>query len=560
MIRRFPRLAAIVVLVMAAATACSSTSGQSAGGANSTSNTNGGVLRLGTLGTFTSFNPFVTQDTLSQDIFEDIYPHLLQYDLTTKQLSPDFATKWVTSGNGKELTFTLLSGAKWSDGKSLDATDVAWTLNTMIKFSNGPTALWLGAIAGMKKAVASDSTTVQISFSTPVPNDTLAQISTIPILPPQVWAQYAGGTGQMLTKVTNLPTANQPLVSGGAFTFIKYTPKQAMLFQTNPNYYGAKPHIDGFGVELFSNDDAEIAALKGNQIDGALAEPSLPPADAAPIKSAGLRIVEYPSLSFNDLIINSNSKMTSHRELLNPLVREALEYATDRQQILQIIMLGHANLEESVIGAGTGAWHNPNVPVLPFDIAKANQLLDQAGYARGSDGIRVADGHPMSYQLLVSPDNVGGLRTAQLIAQTYTEIGIQLDISQPDDDALENAILNNNYTTFQMVMWGWDTELDPTYMLNGLTCAQYGNYNDSGYCNSNYDKLFAIQSTATDQAKRQQIVYQMQAQLAVDRPYIVLYYQDVLEGWSNSWSKVVEGPTGFLSWFSNSSLLTIHRV
>ena len=539
--------AAIAVLGLAA---CSGSSGFSGSKA---------VLRIGTTGTIESLNPFVTTDALTAEFYEAIYPHLVQYNLDTRQIVGDFATKWAASAGGKRLTFTLRRGATWSDGRALGASDVAWTINLMIKFRSGPTSSWAGAVTHIRKAIATDATTLVIDYDAPVA-DALALLARIPVLPRQFWARYATGNGKQLTRVSNAPSTGQPLVSGGPFTFIRYVRGQAALFEKNPRYYGSAPHIAGFGVQFFANDDAEIAALEANQIDVATGNPSLPPTGIAPLRRAGFRIQEQPSASFDDLIINTNSKKTTHRELLDPRVREAFEYATDRAKIDQIVLLGYAQPGASIIPPATGAWHDPSVTPLPFDIARANSLLDAAGYAKGSNGIRMADGHQMSYTLLVAEDVPAGERMGELIAESYAQIGVKLTVRNIDDNALGQAIANDDYRTFDLVLWGWDTEYDPSYMLQGMTCAAYDSTNDSGYCNAGYDKLFAEQAVATNSAERQRIVYQMQQQVANDRPYIVLHYLDVLEGWSRSWSQVTEGATGFLSHSSNSSLLTIRKT
>jgi peptide/nickel transport system substrate-binding protein len=542
-----------LVLVALAALATSTVAACSSSG-------NGGqtVLRIGTTGTVESLNPFVSDDTLSFDFYQAIYPHLVQYDLKTKKPVADFATKWTSSAAGRKLTFTLVKNATWSDGKPLGAADVAWTIDLMLKFRKGPTAAWAGAVTHMTAAKAVNPTTVEIDYDHPVAN-AIALIARIPVLPQQSWAQYATGDGKQLTKVSNAPTSSAPLVSGGPFIFFKYLKGQAAVFKTNPKYWGSKPHIDGFGVQFFGNDDAEVSALKSNQIDLAMGNPSLPPTDVAPMRKSNLRIHTEPSVSFDDLIINTNSKKTSHTELLDPAVRKAFEYATDRQQIDQRVLLGFATPGASIIPPATGSWHDSAVKPLPYSVAKANQLLDTAGYKKGSDGIRQADGHDMAYDLLVSPDVAGGLRMGQILTQSFAKIGVTIHVRQIDDDALEDAITKNHYRDFDLALWGWDTEYDPSYMLEAMTCAQYGDDNDSGYCNADYDKLFAKQGVATDPAQRKAIVYEMQQKVADDRPYVVLHYLDVLEGWSRSWTQVTEGPTGFLSQFSASPLINIAK-
>jgi peptide/nickel transport system substrate-binding protein len=517
------------------------------------------VLRIGTTGTVESLNPFTTSDSLTAEFFQAIYPHLVQYDLGTRVPVGDFATKWVTSADGKRLTFTLRRGATWSDGAPLAAADVAWTINLMIKFQEDATAAWAGAVTHMIKATAPDTATLVIDYDAQVAN-ALALLARIPVLPRQDWAKYATGKGKQLTHQSSAPSSGHPLVSGGPFVFIKYVKGQSALFRKNPKYYGSPPHVAGFGVQFFANDDAEVAALKADEIDVATGNPSLAPTDIAPLKRAGFRITQQQSLSFDNMIINTNPKKKTHKELLDPKVREAFEYATDRAKINDIVLLGNGTPGASIIPPASGVWHDPSVKQVPFDVAAADRLLDAAGYGRGSSGVRKALGHDMSYTMLVSEDVQGGERVGQLLTQSYAKIGVQLKVRNIDDDALEAAIGNDDYRTFDLALWGWDTEYDPSYMLEGMTCDAYGDTNDSGYCDAGYDELFAQQAIATVPAARRTLVYRMQEQIANDRPYIVLYYLPVLEGWSRSWSTVPESPTGVLSYSSNSSLLTIRKT
>src|ERR1022692_1774056 len=98
-------------------------------------------LRLGTIAALNSLNPWVTTDQLSLDLQSDIYPRLIQYNLSTMNFEPDFATSWKQSGGGLIFTFTTVPHARWSDGTPLTAKDAAWTINTMVRLRNGAAAL-----------------------------------------------------------------------------------------------------------------------------------------------------------------------------------------------------------------------------------------------------------------------------------------------------------------------------------------------------------------------------------------------------------------------------------
>src|SRR5262245_14402348 len=329
------RLGAAAVVVALAVAACG---GSSSGGGEIKE---GGVYRLGSGSTIDSLNPFVAFNADAYSTFEYIYPYLVQYN-SKLQFVPDFATSWQESTDGKIWTFHTRPNAKWSDSKPLTAADAAWTLSTNIKFQNGPTANTAGTIAHMVSAKAPNATTLVVTYKQPVAN-ALSQLQQVPILPEHIWAKYAAGNGKAITTFTN----PAPIVSGGPFFLQKYTPKQIALFKRNPNYYGPKPHIDGLGLQFFQTDDAEITALKGGQLDGI---ESVPPTAVATLKTAHFVVRQAPGTVWDDFIINSNPKQdASHKELLNPLLRQAFDVAIDRQQIVKTSLLGYGQPGSTII-------------------------------------------------------------------------------------------------------------------------------------------------------------------------------------------------------------------
>jgi peptide/nickel transport system substrate-binding protein len=452
------RLAVAAVVVALAAAACGSSS--SGGGEVK----EGGVFRLGTPSIIDSLNPFVAFNSDAYSTFTYIYPELVQYNVK-QQFVPDFARSWQVSSDGKVWTFHTQPNAKWSDGKPLTATDVAWTYSTILKFQAGPTANSAGYVAHMKSAIAPNATTVVLTYKRPVAN-VLSQVQQVPILPEHVWAKYATGNGKALMRFSN----SAPIVSGGPFILQKYTPKQIALFKRNPSFYGPKPHIDGFGLQFFGTTDAMITALKSHQLDGA---ELVPPTSVGTLKAAHFIVPAVPSYTFDDFIINSNpQQQASHKELLNPLLRQAFDAAIDRQAIVRTSLLGYGAAGSSIIGPATGHWYNLAIKPTPFSLARANQLLDQAGYKMGPNGVRIADGHPMSYTVII-PTTIAeewGQRSFQIIQADFQKIGVKLTEKTLDDSAAYDAILANNYKNFEISMWDWGPLPDPDFMLSVLTC------------------------------------------------------------------------------------------
>jgi peptide/nickel transport system substrate-binding protein len=541
-LRRSGRVALLAAAVTAISVVVAACGGSSSGGAVK----EGGVFRLGSNSSIDSLNPFVAFQGDAYVTFEYIYPMLVQYNAKL-QFVPDFATSWSESSGGRVWTFHTHPGAKWSDGKPLTAADAAWTYQTILKYQSGATANSAGYVAHMKSATAPDATTLVLTYKRPVAN-VLSQVQQVPILPEHVWAKYATGNGKALTRFQN----NAPVVSGGPFILAKYTPKQILLLKRNPTFYGAKPHVDGVGLQFFQTTDAMITALKSHQLDGV---ETVPPTSVATLKAAHFVVPSSPGVQFDDFIINANPQQeASHRELMNALVRQAFDAAINRQAIVQTSLLGHGKPGSSIIPPATGHWYDPALKPAAFSLTKANQLLDQAGYKMGSNGVRMANGHPMSYTVIMPTDiqNSYGQRSFQIIQADFKKIGVQLNLKVLDDSAAYNAITANSYKNFEISMWDWYPLTDPDFMLSVLTCVTWNTWNDTGYCSKSYDSLYQAQSAATSPAKRQQIVYQMQQMIASQRVYLVLNYADSIEAHSPAWTDLplIAG----ISWNSMSKI------
>src|SRR5262249_29027903 len=153
------------------------------------------------------------------------------------------------------------------------------------------------------------------------------------------------------------------------------------------------------------------------------------PTSVATLKAAHFVVRSTPSYNFDDFIINSNPKQDpSHRELLNPLLRQAFDAAIDRQAIIKTSLLGYGQSGSPIIWPASGHWYDPAIKPAPFDLAKANQLLDQAGYKLGPNGLRIANGHPMSYTVII-PDSKASAytqRSFQIIQGDFKKIGVKL--------------------------------------------------------------------------------------------------------------------------------------
>ncbi len=528
----------------------------------------GGVFRIAANDGIDSMNPFTAVNSDVHNAFQNIYSFLVQYDTKTFSYVGDLATSWKAQNGGRDWKFKIRTGAKWSDGRPLAAKDIADVMN----WATSPQLDGLGLVGEifgghLKSAAAPDPQTLVLHYDQPIAV-VLSKLAKWPILAPQQWLQFKTATaaGQF---------QNASPISSGPFVVTSYAKRQLLLTKANPAYYGRKPYIDGWGLKQYDNIDAAIQALTSGQIDAveAVPGPSFPSLKA----NTSLKAVAAPSAFVSDFIINSNPNKTTHRELLNPKLRQAFADAIDKQSLVRLIHANQGEPADSIVPKAYGNLpgtskpsHAPGLPQDRYDPAAANRILDGLGYKRGARGIRVANGAPMSYTVIVPTDAYTGVtRVSDLCKRWFSAIGVELSIKPLDSTAAYNEIIDtqaatktpqNSYKTFDLSLWNWTSRPDPESLLLVTTTGEYGSLSDSGYSNPAYDKDYQRQFTEMDPNKRLAILWDMQRMLARDRPYIPLVWADKLQAWSTKWAGLTETPQGFFNESSNANMLNVHQA
>jgi peptide/nickel transport system substrate-binding protein len=543
---------------MAAATLVVAGSMLAAGcGSSSSSNSKsssggGGELRMGTLDQFMNPNPFNVFHVIDYSVMMLEYPYLVQYD-TSGKVVPDFATSWSHTADGKSWTFHLVPNAKWSDGQPMTSADVAWTLNTIIKYQNGAAAVLRENVSNMTSASAPDPATVILHYKVPTAT-VLSFMNNTEILPEHVWASHAGGKGG-----ANLKSFKNsfPDVAGGPFIPEQWNGSTFLVLKRNPNYYGPKPGVAQVGIQYYTTPDSLLQGLKTNQIDYAN---GIPQSNAALVRSYGLAVNEYKAVNYLALYLNAAPK-APHPELASPLVRQAIDTAIDRARIVSVAYPGSQPGESIVPPAISDYWDPKVTPV--YDPAKANKLLDQAGFKMGAGGVRMANGHPMQYTVIF--DNVqlagAGDRAFQIIQQNLKAIGISVTQKSLDPNAWLAADYgsNNSYNTFDMGLETNAALLDPGFNLLYFSCTDLGSYNWSGFCNKQYEGLYKKQSQIIDPTQRKPVVDQLQELSQKLVPAAIILYTQTVDAHQKGWTGFGANPNGSINYFSKLTFTSIHK-
>lgn len=532
----------MVAAAVALAAGCGGGGAAPGGGGSSGGFVKGGILRVGTINYIDSLNPFVAIESQSYNAFVMEYPQLVQYGPGNK-LEGDWATSWSHSADGKTWTFQLKAGGKWSDGNPLTAADAAWTGNLIVKYQSGPTAAVAGALSHVTGMSAPNATTLVVHYDKAIAN-VLPQLEQFWVLPEHVWSKYAGNNGKDLK--TFRPEQSLPTVAGGAYFISQYQEKGTTVFKPNPGFYGPKSNAQAVAMTYYTNSTSMIADLQAHNIDFA---DQVPFNAVGSLKSSGQFDVQTaPSSEVTNVTINSNPLKPKNRELLDPQVREALDMAIDRNQIVKVVFAGYARPWANMLSVQSGSfWLNPAIKVLPYNPDKANQILDSLGYKKGPDGIRVAPAttgkyaqpaHKMEYNIMV-PDSLdfNGDRQFQIIAENWAKIGVKVHEQAGGDSSQAYGIETaGKYTKFDLATWDWAEYIDPDAQLSYMTRAQWYSWNDTGYNNPTFDKQYLQQATLTDPKQRQALVWKMEAEIAHDRPYLQLVNEDLVTAHDQGWT------------------------
>ena len=390
-------------------------------------------------------------------------------------------------------------------------------------------------VSNFKSVTATDDTTLVITTKKPQANMLYVSVpfNGIPIVPQHIWE----------SKVSSLKTyknTDYPVVGYGPWVLTGYQTDQYVTLQANKDFFLGAPKYDQLILQYFKNSDAAVAALRAGQVNqvGGVTSTQF----AALKNDANIMTYQTVGSSWTAVEINSGAKTRSGKPigtgnpiLADPKVRLAIGYAIDRAALVKTVLGGLG-----VVGAGylppaypQFFWTPPADQQIGFDAAKANQILDEAGYTKGSDGVRVdpKTKKPLDFRLGIHSDDTQDAQIAGYLKGWLSDIGISITTPAMSMTKLNDDLAKGDW---DMLMDGWGTGPDPTYLLGIQTCGTLplddgtGGNTDAFYCNPAYDKLFDEQVATFDPAARADIIKQMQEILYPANADMILYYKNGL--------------------------------
>ncbi|HEV2780239.1 MAG TPA: ABC transporter substrate-binding protein [Actinophytocola sp.] len=473
-----------------------------------------------------SMNPFQSVLLVPTQILRMMYEYLTVASAKDSSPEPGLAERWETSSDNLTWTFHIRKGMQWSDGQPITARDVAFTYNLIMTNEDAAAANGV-AVTNYESVTAKDDTTLVIKTKQPQAS---MLTSEVPIVPEHVWKDVKD-----IKNFTN--TDKFPVVGSGPFVLTGYQEGQSVTLEANDKFWRGRSKVDKLQYVKYESTDAAVQGLRkgdvelvyrltANQYKALQNEPNI-------TTHAGNNR-RYTEIIFNPGNPKADGSAFGNG---NPVLkdvnfRKALAHAVDVKTIIDKVKQGLAEPATQVMPAVYPDWtfkpsesqkHN-------FDLAKANSLLEAAGYAKGAGGTRTdKQGKEINLRLLVTSDDAERQQIAEFVKGWFAELGVGVTVEFKGSNQVNDDTNAGNY---DMAISGWSVSPDPDYQLAQQTCKVVGTeLSDSNFCSTEYDALYAKQQGELDKSKRMQLVQQAQAILHDNVSAIMLYYDKQLEAY-----------------------------
>ena len=437
-------------------------------------------------------------------IASNIFNSLLKYDKNL-ELTGELAQSWDVSSDQKTITFHLKPNLKWADGQPLTSEDVLFTWKTV---TDDKTRSPYGADYKLvKRAEAPDSNTFKVTYAQPYA-PALDSWSGLHILPKHLLKDQ---------DINNTPFSRNP-VGSHYYQLDQWKKGESLSLKRNPNATQGQAKIDHLVSRIIPDRAAQFLELMADNIDS-MSLNSIQYARIFPSRpDLTAKIAQYKELGNSYTYLGFNLKRKPFDDLR---VRQAINYAIDKQEIIDGVLLGLGLPVASPYKPGT-RWSNPKLQPYPYDPHKAIALLKEAGFEdHDHDGILDRNGQPLSFEILTNQNKEREM-SAVLVQRRLKEIGIDVKIRVVEWATFISRFIKTG--DFNVVLLGWGLGLEPDQFNIWHSSQQApGQFNFIGYKNPKVDKLLEAGRLELNPDKRMKIYHEFSEILLEDSPVVYLF-------------------------------------
>ncbi|MDQ0174890.1 ABC transporter substrate-binding protein [Bacillus chungangensis] len=493
---------AVLLLISGFLTGCSKTQSAAPSKENH-------MLIYGTEFDADKINPIL--DTTSVD--EMIFRGLMRFDENNKP-QKDLALSYDVSNDGLVYDFKLREGVKFHDGKELKAEDVVFTVNSIL--DDNVASKVRSEFEEIHSIKAVNDYAVQITLKHPFPP--ILDKLTIGIVPKHMF------NGQDI----NTADFNQQPIGTGPYKLEKWEKGKSITLKAFEDYHKKAANIKTVIFKILSDSTIRALQLETGEIDLAYLEPSQ---IAKLKKSETINIFEVPTADYRAMMYNMTKDVWQ-----DVSVRKAFNYAIDRKNVVDGILKG--NGIEAYSPLQMNSFNYEDVEKYEYDLEKAEQLLDQVGWVKGSDGVREKEGKKLAFTITAPSSDEVRVNLAHYLVSAFKKIGADVKV-----DALDWSVIKIEETDAFLMGWGSPFDADH-HTFSIFHSSQTGKNNYNAYSNAQIDELLFKGRTTVDEEQRKQIYQAFQVALSEDPSYNFIAYIPAVFGVNKKFAGMKERTLG----------------
>ncbi len=457
------------------------------------------TLHLSTSSNPSRINPILATDSASSEISNYIFNGLVKYDKDAKNIIGDLAEKFYFEDN-VTLIFELKSGVKWQDGEPFSAKDVLFTYELI----NSP------------QVVSPYTSTFRMVESVEVINDLkLKVIYKEPYFKAlELW--MSGILPQHLLKdEKNIMSSrfNMNPVGTGPYRLTKLEFSKNIELGANDAYFEHRPKIDKIIYHVIPDANTRFLMLKTKKIDVGSLEAMQIERQIEPSFFDTYKVIEEIAHAYTYLGLNLRRE-----KFQDPRVREALSLAVDREELVDILFMGHGQVCTGPFLPG-GPSFNAEVKAPKQDLKRARELLKEAGYDASN---------PFSFEIATSNSSSIRPYAAQILQHQLAKVGVKVELRVMEWQAFLNTVVFPR--EFDTVLLGWSLSLSPDpYLLWHSDSDKPGAFNFIGYHNTKVDDLIETMQGTIEREELAKIQQQIFSDVVADNPYLFLFIPNSIQ-------------------------------
>lgn len=436
---------------------------------------------------------------------------------------------WEVSDDGLEWTLHLNEDVRWQDGEPLTSSDVRFTIEYLREH---PRPRFTPPLEAVEEIETPDEHTVVLRLSEVSASFVRQALADVPIIPEHIWSEIEDPN-----EVTT-----ETMIGSGPYRLAEFEPEEVWRFEANEDYFRGEPLVGELVMPFIAEPNAAFLALGSGEVDAVSATLS-PELEEQFEEMDEVEIAQGPGFRGWYIIMN-----TERAPFDDPEFRKALTLGVDVDDIVETAALGRATAGSPGFVHRDAPWANPDTRDHEQDVERSNEILDELGYDDSDDdGVREGPDGPLSYELIVRATEPQAVRTAELVSEFASEVGVELNVTALDPEtAGDRTWPDTPVGQFQgdyhigVHSWAGVIHSDPDFLVGMFhSDPSVGTFDRTAYSNEEYDQLAEEQSRTPDEEERRELLHEMQGILAEDVPAFALFYPDdmfayrpqVWDGW-----------------------------